>query len=127
MGNLYRFVEPVVLYALRLKGEAHGYDLAGVVQECALTESEIERASLYRALNHLEAEGHVTSRWETGESGPARRVYRLTPSGEQRLAQWTDMLDALSRSMARFVADARALTGKQGERSTSPEDGEVEV
>lgn len=37
MGHLYRFVEPVVLYALMLKGEAHGHELASVVQEYALT------------------------------------------------------------------------------------------
>ena len=63
MGHMYRFVEPVVLYALKLKGESHGYDLAGVVQECALMDAEIERASLYRTLKQLEAHGHVTSRW----------------------------------------------------------------
>ncbi len=109
MGHMYRFVEPVVLYALKLKGESHGYDLAGVVQECALTDAEIERASLYRTLKQLEAHGHVTSRWEADESGPARRLYRLTPSGEQYLRDWVDMLERLSQSMARFVADARNL------------------
>lgn len=108
-GHMYRYVEPVVLYALKLKGEAHGYDLAGVVQECALTDAEIERASLYRTLKHLEACGYVTSRWDADESGPARRLYRLTESGEQYLQDWVDTLDRLSRSMARFVADARSL------------------
>ncbi len=109
MGPMYRFVEPVVLYALKLKGESHGYDLAGVVQACALTEAEIERASLYRTLKQLEASGHVTSRWETDESGPARRLYRLTESGERYLQDWVELLDRLSQSMARFVADARRL------------------
>ncbi|WP_375221883.1 PadR family transcriptional regulator [Symbiobacterium thermophilum] len=109
MGHMYRFVEPVVLYALKRKGESHGYDLAGVVRECALTESEIERASLYRTLKHLEAAGHVTSRWEADQSGPARRLYRLTESGEQYLGEWVETLDRLSQAMARFVAEARSL------------------
>lgn len=112
MGNLYRFVEPVVLYALMLKGEAHGYDLAGVVQKHALTDAEIERASLYRTLKQLEANGHVISRWETDESGPARRIYRLTPSGEQHLQEWVEVLENLSRSMARFVAEVRERTSQ---------------
>lgn len=109
MGHMYRFVEPVVLYALKRKGESHGYDLAGVVQECALTDAEIERASLYRTLKQLEAGGYVTSRWEADESGPARRLYRLTESGERYLQEWADRLDRLAQSMARFVQEVRSL------------------
>ncbi len=51
----------------------------------------------------------MTSRWETDESGPARRLYRLTESGERYLQDWVELLDRLSQSMARFVADARRL------------------
>ncbi len=29
MGNLYRFVEPVILFLLQQKGQSYGYDLAG--------------------------------------------------------------------------------------------------
>ncbi|HEY8347329.1 MAG TPA: helix-turn-helix transcriptional regulator [Symbiobacteriaceae bacterium] len=112
MGHLYRFVEPVVLYALMLKGEAHGYDLASVVQEHALTDAEIEKASLYRTLKQLEANGHVTSRWETDGSGPARRLYRLTPSGEQHLQEWVEVLEHLSHTMGQFVANVRAYTNR---------------
>ncbi len=107
MGNLYRFVEPVVLYALRIRGETHGYDLAGAVSQHALTDAEIERASLYRALKQLESNGYVTSRWETDDGGPARRLYRLTPEGESHLQEWVVVLDHMSQSMARFVSNAR--------------------
>ncbi|HYG58779.1 MAG TPA: helix-turn-helix transcriptional regulator [Symbiobacteriaceae bacterium] len=106
MGNLYRFMEPVVLYALKVRGETHGYDLVGAINQYALTDAEIERASLYRTLKQLESSGYVTSRWET-DGGPARRLYRLTPEGERHLQEWVVVLDYLSRSMARFVSNAQ--------------------
>lgn len=107
MGNLYRFVEPVVLLLLRKKGRSYGYDLAGDLQEHALTDAEIERAALYRTLRQLEMNGNVSSEWETDGGRPARRVYRLTPAGKRHLEEWASVLDHVSKSMARFVKDAR--------------------
>ena len=108
MGNLYRFVEPVVLLLLKKKGRSYGYDLAGDLQEHALTDAEIEKAALYRTLRQLERNGNVSSEWETDGAGPARRVYRLTAAGERHLEEWASVLDHVSKSMARFVKDARA-------------------
>ncbi len=107
MGNLYRFVEPVVLLLLKQKGRSYGYDLAGELQEHALTDAEIERAALYRTLRQLELNGNVASEWETDRSGPARRVYWLTAGGERHLAEWASVLDHVSKSMTRFVKQAR--------------------
>lgn len=108
MGNLYRFVEPVVLLLLKKKGRSYGYDLSMDLQEYALTDAEIERGALYRTLRNLEMNGNVKSEWETDNRGPARRVYRLTARGEQHLEEWATVLSHVSRSMGRFVKDARA-------------------
>jgi poly-beta-hydroxybutyrate-responsive repressor len=107
MGNLYRFVEPVVLLLLKKKGHSYGYDLAGDLQEHALTDAEIERGALYRTLRQLEMNGNVASEWDTETGGPARRVYRLTAAGEQHLEEWITVLDHVSKSMARFVREGR--------------------
>lgn len=107
MGNLSRFVEPVVLLILQKKGRSYGYDLSGELPEYALTDAYIERAALYRTLRQLEENGHVSSEWETDKSGPARRVYRLTAEGERHLAEWVTVLNQVSKSMARFVRLAR--------------------
>lgn len=112
MGNLYRFVEPVVLYLLHVQGESHGYSIAQELQHHALTDAEIERGALYRTLNQLEANGHVTSRWETSGGGPARRLYRLTPSGEEHLREWAEVLGHMSRAMAELVGKVKALDGE---------------
>lgn len=108
MGNLYRFVEPVALLLLKKRGPSYGYDLRGDLKEQALTDAEIEAAALYRTLRSLEANGNVTSKWETDKGGPARRVYTLTAEGERHLEEWVIVLEHVSRSMARFVKEARA-------------------
>jgi PadR family transcriptional regulator, regulatory protein PadR len=107
MGNLYRFVEPVVLLLLKKKGRSYGYDLSGDLQEHALTDAEIERGALYRTLRRLEMNGNVASEWETDGGGPARRVYKLTRQGERHLEEWATVLEHVSKSMARFVEDTR--------------------
>ena len=112
MGNVYRFVEPIILLLLKMKGCSYGYDLAGKLQEHALTDAEVDKAALYRSLRQLERNGYVVSEWDLRESGPARRVYSLTLSGEQHLAEWTEVLDNLSSSMAGFVEKAHSVSRK---------------
>ena len=107
MGNLYRFVEPVILLLLKEKGEAHGYELAGRVAEHALTDAQIETAALYRTLRTLESNGYVVSRWDVSGSGPARRLYRLSNNGLYHLSDWIEILEQMSKSMTAFVRLAR--------------------
>ncbi|MDE3148026.1 MAG: helix-turn-helix transcriptional regulator [Acidobacteriota bacterium] len=107
MGNLYRFVEPVVLLLLKKKGRSYGYDLAADLQAHALTDAEIEKGALYRTLRQLELNGNVKSEWETEGAGPARRVYKLTRQGQRHLEEWAAVLEHLSNSMSRFVRDAQ--------------------
>lgn len=109
MGNLYRFVEPVLLFLLKRKGRCHGYELASDLHEYALTDSEIEIAALYRTLRQLEKNGCVQSEWATGGSGPARRLYVLTPHGQRHLQEWITVLDHMCKSMKRFVREARTV------------------
>ncbi len=108
MGNIYRFVEPVVLFLLKTKGPAHGYELAGDMTECALTDAEVDMGGLYRVLQRLEAEGIVASEWDTSGSGPARRVYSITSVGEYRLREWVSVLGNMARSMDAFLRRAKA-------------------
>ncbi|NMC73333.1 MAG: PadR family transcriptional regulator [Geobacteraceae bacterium] len=109
MGNLYRFVEPVTLYLLKVRGRTHGYDLAGALNETALTDSRIEPGALYRTLRRLEENGLVVSAWDVNGAGPARRLYDLTPDGEEHLREWLVVLERMSQSLSRFVADVKAL------------------
>jgi len=110
MGHLYRFVEPVILLLLKQKGEAHGYELAGEVEQYALTDAQIETGALYRTLRALESNGYVVSKWDVEGNGPARRIYRLSASGAEHLNEWVAILEHMSKSMATFVRRARNAT-----------------
>lgn len=126
MGNVYRFVEPVVLYMLREDGEAHGYQLAASLQEHALTDAEIEGAAMYRTLRRLELHGYVQSSWDVQSRGPARRVYSITRDGRKHLEEWAQVLDNLSKSMTNFVTKIhRGTSTKAGKslRKRSPAPG----
>jgi DNA-binding PadR family transcriptional regulator len=109
MGNLYRFVEPVVLLLLKKKGRSYGYDLSGGLDDYALTDATIERGALYRNLRRLEANGNVVSEWDGERDGRQRRIYRLTAKGERHLEEWAAVLQHVSQSMDRFVRTVRRL------------------
>ncbi len=120
MGNLYRFVEPVLLFLLQRKGRAHGYELANELPKHALTDAEIEVSALYRTLRQLEQNDCVTSEWDVEGRGPARRLYELTPRGREHLGEWLTVLAHMSQSMSRFVREARAQDETIGAKSETP-------
>jgi len=120
MGNLYRFVEPLVLLLLKKKGHAYGYDLCAEMQEHALTDTTIEKAALYRTLRQLETNGNVKSEWETNKAGPARRVYKITKQGERHLEEWAAVLEHLSKSMTRFVCEVHETLIKPATKRPKP-------
>jgi DNA-binding PadR family transcriptional regulator len=106
MGNVSRFIEPVVLRILKEKKKSYGYEIADSLAQYALTDATIEGAALYRTLRTLEANGYVSSTWDAGE-GPARRNYSLTRSGHVHLGDWTHLLETLGRAMIDFARETR--------------------
>lgn len=110
MGNIYRFIEPVLLLMLKERGDSYGYDLSEGLSQYALTDAQIERAALYRTLRTLEQNGYVSSTWDTDNPGPARRVYALTASGEMHLVEWAQVMERLGEAMGAFAKKAYSHT-----------------
>jgi len=104
MGNVSRFIEPVVLRILKEKKTSYGYEIAECLAQYALTDAIIEGAALYRTLRTLEANGYVSSTWDAGD-GPARRNYSLTRSGHVHLRDWASLLDTLGKAMIEFARE----------------------
>ena len=48
----------------------------------------VKPASLYAALNKLEQQGLLTSTHMPGEASPKRKVFNLTPAGEEAFLAW---------------------------------------
>lgn len=77
---------PLVL-AILIEDDLHGYAIAQRVVELSdggLTWSE---GMLYPLLHRLERQGHLESRWVAADSGRRRKVYRISPTGREVLAE----------------------------------------
>jgi len=102
-------IEPSVLYLLATGTASHGYQLTEQANQLGLAETIIEPAAVYRCLRTLEADGCVISDWDTTGSGPARRVYKLTEIGRQRLSGWAAVINQRVQALANFVELCRQL------------------
>lgn len=102
------FLQPCLLL-LVLEQPGYGYDLVGRLKPLGIND---DAASVYRALRLLEHDGAVTSSWRTSDTGPARRVYNLTETGESMLRQWVAALEDTSMSLARWLDRYALITGQ---------------
>jgi PadR family transcriptional regulator PadR len=100
-ARVERFTEPAILLVLR-QGPKHGYELLERLPEVSSEDGHIDLGNLYRLLRALEVEGLVSSEWQA-ESGPARRVYRLTASGAHLLDGWASSLVEVRSTVDRFL------------------------
>ena len=93
------FITPWVLLVLK-QWNLHGYLILQQLNRMGF--ADVDHATLYRELRRLEKEGFVSSEWEAGDSGPARRVYSLTDAGEEMLLGWTDVVSGYQRMINGF-------------------------
>jgi PadR family transcriptional regulator, regulatory protein PadR len=113
-GRMGGFVQPWLLLQLA-KQPAHGYELME-----ALAQQDDQPApdpgTMYRILRFFEEDGLVSSRWETGGGGPARRVYEVTDQGLEYLQVWAATVRRQRAGLDRFLTDYESyLATKQGE------------
>jgi len=110
MGNLFRFVEPLILLELRNTPGASGYDILASLDGHTLTGTTIDKAAVYRALAVLETNGMTLAEWTESVRGAGRKSYRLTLKGEEHLAEWAELLEGLAVGLREFVKDVRSKT-----------------
>ena len=80
----------------------HGYELMGRLKAFGVGQSGMDPSLLYRLLRHLERGGLAESSLDDSGSGPARKVYRLTPEGMEVLDMWAANLDEVSSLLQKF-------------------------
>ena len=82
---------PLVLSILS-EGESYGYAIIQRVRELSSGHIRWTDGMLYPVLHRLEAQGLITSKWKTAETGRKRKYYSLKRQGRQSLedhkAQW---------------------------------------
>jgi PadR family transcriptional regulator PadR len=77
--------ELVMLAVVRTGGEAYGMNVRRELE--AVTGRTITIGSVYATLDRLEAKNLVSSTRTAGSDGMSRRMFQLTPAGEQSLAE----------------------------------------
>jgi PadR family transcriptional regulator, regulatory protein PadR len=93
------FLVTYILLLLSLQ-RAHGYFIEQYLRNLGVL--NVELSSLYRTLRQMESAGLVTSSWEHGPEGPARRVYSLTDAGRWWLDTNASVLDGYRTLIDRF-------------------------
>ena len=86
---LQGFIQPTLLLLL-LESPGHGYELTSRLSDFGL--SDADPGGIYRNLQKLESDGFIESSWDTSGSGPARKVYKVTPEGRDFLDTWVGAL-----------------------------------
>ena len=114
------FLHPCLLLLLK-EETGYGYDL--VIRLKALGIDD-DSAVVYRALRTLEEKRAVSSYWCTSSTGPARRMYRLTPAGEDQLQAAVKVVEETHRAIERFFCHvgvkAEHPSTNDAARSVSP-------
>ena len=97
-----RFLQPFILLALKGK-DSYGYELIEKISEFRFHNSPPDVGAIYRNLRGMEKEGLVKSKWDTKGSGPARRIYRITPQGEEILHGWAITIRKRKEALDQFL------------------------
>jgi PadR family transcriptional regulator PadR len=75
--------------------------VAEMLQRLAGTEFATQEGTLYPLLSRLRRENMVDYEWRESDSGPPRKYYRLTESGQRALAElqgyWQHLTETLNR------------------------------
>lgn len=108
------FLQPCLLLLLKEKA-GYGYDLASRLKTFGIDD---DSAAVYRALRALETKRWVSSYWCTSSSGPARRMYHLTPTGEEQLQAAVEAVVETHQAIERFFCRHALALGR-----TNPSNG----
>jgi PadR family transcriptional regulator, regulatory protein PadR len=77
----------------------HGWGISQRIQQLSRDVLEVNQGSLYPALQRLEKEGLVTSRWGTTENNRRARYYEITAAGRRVLGEELESWRAFARAL----------------------------
>ena len=85
-------LEMLILRSLTLHA-MHGYAIAQHIERLSNGVFTVEQGSLYPALERLQKNGWVTSKWGASPTGRRARYYTITASGRRRLGEKVSSFD----------------------------------
>ena len=104
-AQLHGTLDMIVLRTL-LRGPAHGHGITKLIQQTSEDVLRVDHGSLYPALQRLERQGWIDSKWEDTDRGRQMRFYRLTRAGKKQLEVEESNWNGLARAIARILRPA---------------------
>jgi len=105
--TLDRHLQPTIL-AYLAGGPEHGYAMADRLSGSPLMDGcRPDHPGVYRSLVAMEGQGLVRHVVTVSESGPAKRLYRLTPTGKACLGKWVDTLERYQEGIGKLLVMMR--------------------
>ena len=98
-------LDMLILQTLTLQ-PMHGYAVAQHIERLSQDVLSVEQGSLYPALDRLQRQGWVTSKWGESPTGRQARYYTLTASGRRQLGKQVESFDRVSLAIARVLQRA---------------------
>jgi PadR family transcriptional regulator len=102
------FLQPCLLLLIK-EEPGYGYDLVTRLSDLGLDD---DSASIYRTLRSLEQRGWVYSYWHTSSTGPARRMYGLTPAGDEGLSASVTAVSETHQAIERYLCRHALAQGR---------------
>jgi PadR family transcriptional regulator PadR len=101
-GTLYL----LILKAIALRGELHGYEIAEFIQSTSDDVLQVEEGSLYPALQRMLIKGWVVAKWGVTAGNRRARYYRLTADGRKQLAREVSQFERVKGAITRVIQTA---------------------
>ena len=114
-GQRKMFFLQSCLLVLLHREPGYGYSLMDGLQEFGFQPDQMDISIIYRALRTLEEDGLVSDTWDDNSLGPQRRVYTLTPQGEEALVEWIENLRQRRKEIEALEAAYDAVKSKSDE------------
>src|SRR5262245_60427578 len=92
-------LEMLILRTLAIE-RMHGYAIAQHIARVSNDALQVEKGSLYPALERLLRQGWVKSKWEQSPTGRRARYYNITAAGRRALGEEISAFQALNEAIA---------------------------
>ena len=99
-AQMRKGVLELCILSILSKSDAYPTEIIGKLKGTKLV---VVEGTLYPLLTRLKNSGLLNYRWEESNSGPPRKYYRLTETGEQFLkdlqVSWIELVDAVNKTI----------------------------
>ncbi|QRF23341.1 PadR family transcriptional regulator [Alicyclobacillus sp. TC] len=100
---------PAFILLFLSKEDTHGGALWNRMNEMMPANWGIDSGAVYRVLRDLEERQCVTSYWNTEDTGPAKRIYHITPIGLDELKMWYEDICLRKKNLDFFIHEYESL------------------